>query len=104
VPPIIAGSYSPTEGNPLGRVAFLEFDSTELSADIYATFADGTQELVWNGFTFQGLYARRSSSVHVPAFNRYHFALRRVGGWPTAQVKIRIDDAGGESDPFPVLF
>lgn len=103
--PIIEGSFSPPEGIPLGRLGYIEFETLSAHPPVYATFADGVRELVWDGDVFDVPYARGSSVVHDEEANVFHFALRRVGGWPTSQVKIHVDDTAETlNDPYPILF
>jgi len=91
-------NFTPADGATLAKYDTVAFDvtddtdvTTQVSAYIVST---DTAELVWNGDGFENQY---STSTRTAITNGYHYVLRRVRGWPTGGVRIRVRvvDSGG---------
>jgi hypothetical protein len=82
--PTIA-SLSPVSGSsvPYNQViTFRTSDSVLLLRDeIWAVFADGSVELIWNGSAFTGEYDAGSTRTQVVAGKTYDYSIARDRGW-----------------------
>lgn len=61
-------------------------------------FADGTQELAYDGQSFAARYLGASTVATITDGQR--FVLRRTGGWPGAEITVRsfVVDAAGNTE------
>lgn len=101
--PVIS-NFTPSPGTTLDPADEVEFDVTDNSGAfarnmIAVAFADGTQELAYDGQTFTALYLAGSTVAPtvVGQDAGYHYVLRRIGGWPGATITVRgfsVDSSG----------
>ena len=99
----VVSNFSPVEGTTLDPSDSVEFDVTDNSDSfarnmIAVAFADGTQELAYDGLTFTARYLAASTASVITG--GFHYTLRRTGGWPGDSLTVRAfsTDAEGNNE------
>jgi hypothetical protein len=103
-PPVV-GNFSPALGGTIAAQQPVSFRVTDDSGGfrriiVHARFADGLEEVVFNGDSFRGLYGNNNSKRVIVA-GGFDFTILRGGGWPqggpVAINVFAIDQAGNEA-------
>jgi len=101
----VVGNFSPALGSSIAANQPISFDVTDneglfTRVIIHARFADGSEEVVYNGDSFRGLYSGGASWFAIIALG-LRFTIFRTGGWtagsPIAVNVFAYDVAGNEA-------
>lgn len=96
--PAIA-SFVPSVSTPIDRFQSLQFDVTDNGAlagvFVYATFSDGTADVIHDGDAFASAYA---GSTRTSLEGGFRYVVKRAKGWPSAvMLKVRAIDSRGNA-------
>ena len=99
-------NFSPATTETILTNTAIEFDITDAGGFagiiVFAELADGTVEMVHDGFAFRGNYVGNPNARTTIA-NGFHYRIRRSGGWPktgaapTVKFEYAVFDASGNA-------